>query len=105
MALARLITAGVMVAVFVGGGKLVAGSGALVVDLATHFPADLPFEGDTTQSFFLVGSLHPHFVGAGLLGELQGHGVRRVTGFSPVEFNPEESAAGAAGPAGMSHPY
>lgn len=67
MTLAGLIAARIVLAVFVGGGKFVAGSGALVVDLAAHFLADFPFERDTAQSLLLVRVVYGHLMGPSLL--------------------------------------
>lgn len=105
MTLARLITTRVMLPIFVGSREFMAGSGAAVVNFATHLTANLAREGNTAQILFLVRAFHAHFVRAGLLGELNGHGIRQIssTGFSPVKLYPKKGAAGAARTARMSH--
>lgn len=103
MALAGLIAAGVMLAIFVGSGELMARSGALVIDLTAYLLPNASFERDATKILFLISSPHPHFMGAGVFGELERHHIGSVTGLAPVKLDPEKRAASSAGTAWMGH--
>lgn len=102
MVFTGLIAAWIVLAVLVGGHKIAARSGTVLINTAMGIPADTAAQGDTLILVFHFCALHAAVCGIQIHSELDGNFPDAVgLGLAPIKSNTKMRTAGAAAQARM----
>lgn len=102
MVFARLITAGIVRAIFVGGPEITAGCGAVFVDGAMSVFADAAAKGRAFILVFNLSALHAAIGGVQIYSEFYRYLPYSIGfSFAPIKGDAKRRATGAAAKAWM----